>query len=322
MRRVITGILCCLLVILLMSHNTFAVSPVLDTRLVRAKANTSLAWAGNDCDQPTNYVIRVASGKTACYMTSISFGAGYNEFLAGDIIEFDIFVIHNANDNALNNWVFATVPQVAESPSTGISIIGQELSTAGQNISKISYYLQVGNYLKTTNETRITLAFQWASMTMYTGDYMWANVSTWRVKTDDYSSITNSLDDVVEAIQDSAESSSEYQQAEQQAVENIENQTTDDTASELPDTSSATSLIGNIRNIFVQIGDIPAGNCTIPANWGNLNLGNLNLCTGKENLPFIVTFGAYAFELIFVIGASIILVKQVVNMFDWARGDN
>ena len=104
----------------------------------------------------------------------------------------------------------------------------------------------------------------------------------------------------------------------EQAADDISKQSTDDINT--GDQSSATNLIGNIQGIFTEIGNIPVGStCSISGNFGNLNLGDLNLCTGKENLPFVVTFGAYCFELIFVVGTSIILVKQVLSIFDWAR---
>lgn len=105
---------------------------------------------------------------------------------------------------------------------------------------------------------------------------------------------------------------------EEEAAEDISNQSTSDIPAS--DDSSATNLIGNISNIFTQIGNIPTSStCTVAADFGNLDLGNLNFCTGKENLPFVVTFGAYCFELIFVIGTSIILVRQLLGILDWSR---
>lgn len=105
---------------------------------------------------------------------------------------------------------------------------------------------------------------------------------------------------------------------EEQAADDISNQSTDDI--ETGDDSSATNLIGNINTLFTQIGNIQASNtCSISADFGNLDLGNINFCTGKDKLPFVVTFGAYAFELVFVVGTAIILVKQVLGLFDWAR---
>lgn len=107
-------------------------------------------------------------------------------------------------------------------------------------------------------------------------------------------------------------------EAEQDAVNNISGLTPGDINT--GDSSSATNLIGNINNIFNAIGNAPVGQtCTVPANFGHLDLGNINFCNGKENMPFVVTFGAYAFELIFVVGTSLVLISQVLSILDWAR---
>lgn len=140
----------------------------------------------------------------------------------------------------------------------------------------------------------------------------------------DYSSVLNAIksntDDIktkLDELEAAAETQQEAAEKELESTENIENQSTSDINT--GDQSSATNLIGNISNIFTQIGNISATNCSIRANFGNLDLGNLNLCTGKENLPFVVTFGAYCFELIFVVGTSIILIKQLLGILDWSR---
>lgn len=123
--------------------------------------------------------------------------------------------------------------------------------------------------------------------------------------------VVNGLNDVEDAIK-------EQTQKEEDAASEIENQDTSDI--DTGDDSSATNLIGNISTLFNQISSIQASSsCNIAADFGNLDLGNLNLCTGKDKLPFVVTFGAYAFELIFVVGTAIILIKQVLGLFDWAR---
>lgn len=140
----------------------------------------------------------------------------------------------------------------------------------------------------------------------------------------DYTSIlnaiknnTDSIKDKLDQLESAAVVQEEAAEKELEGSENIENQSTSDINT--GDQSSATNLIGNISNIFTQIGNISATNCSIRANFGNLDLGNLNLCTGKENLPFVVTFGAYCFELIFVVGTSIILIKQLLGVLDWSR---
>lgn len=318
MRRVITGILCCLLVILLMSHNVGAISLDYNVQYIRGKANSTIGYTGQNtyCRQASNSTSFYTTG--ICEFNNLIITTQYPEYLAGDILELDVIFVNTAENNSVDGYSYV-VNAIANdnNGAVSLSVIGTDYEGLGSAASIAKTYVRVNQYTSSMQ----TISLQ-GSYKLFNNEGLSVNQSTWRYSAPDFSSINNNLQDVVDAIQDSASSNTEYQEAEQQAVENIENQTTNDTESELPDMSNATSLIGNIQNIFTQIGNIPASNCTIPANWGNLNLGNLNLCTGKENMPFVVTFGAYAFELIFVIGASIILVKQVVSMFDWARGDN
>lgn len=129
---------------------------------------------------------------------------------------------------------------------------------------------------------------------------------------------TQALNDIKNNLPSASDIGDAVNAPEEEATSNIENQSTSTTPA--PDTTAATNIIGNISGIFTQIGNIPVSStCSIAANFGNLNLGDINLCSGKENLPFVVTFGAYAFEVIFAINIGIILVKQVLGLFDWDR---
>ena len=129
---------------------------------------------------------------------------------------------------------------------------------------------------------------------------------------------TVSTDSTFSSAAEGNDIENEYYQNNMNAINNINGLTPGDINT--GDSTSATNLLTNIRNIFTAIGNAPVGNtCSINANLGNLNLGNINFCTGKEQLPFPVTFGAYAFELIFVVGTSLLLIRQLLSLFDWAR---
>lgn len=310
----LTGIFICLLAVLVMSHNVGAVALNLNVRYVRSHVGTISAALPNSCRSTATGGVQGTSND--CMFSSPTVATGYGEYLAGDIIEIDFIYLIVAVNDSLDAWAYDIKP-VSLGDNTNIAYLGQSFEQLNSSEGMMKYYIRVNSYSSNTYGVSFT-----GNIHLYNNEYLNAMVTTWRIDNVDLSTINNNLQGVIDAIEDSADSSTEYQQQEQQAVENIENQTTQDTQDQLPDTSTATNLIGNIQSIFTQIGNIQPSNCSIPADFGHLDLGNLNLCTGKENLPFIVTFGAYAFELIFVIGASIILVKQVVNMFDWARGDN
>ena len=105
-----------------------------------------------------------------------------------------------------------------------------------------------------------------------------------------------------------------------QAADDISNQTTDDI--DTGDTASALSIIGNIKNITGIIQDAPLKqNCIINANFGNLNLGGLNLCSGREKLASVADFGNAIFALTTTLAGSIYLIRKTLKLIDWARGD-
>lgn len=309
MRRVITGILCCLLVILLMSHNTFAFDVNTLVGLPSQVGFTSMNCnAGVTCNSSTNNGV--------FNQINVTFYAENSQLatlVAGRYVEFNVYMF-KLQDGASMHAVLAGLTTAINS---NVKILSAHFETLDTNTGVI----RIVGYVMNNTSTAI-LTFGSGSLVLRASEEV--RPGTWTEWQRQNISVDVDIDEqaIIDAIEDSAAAQSEQYDKEQAAVDNIENQTTDDTADELPDMSNATSLLGNIQSIFTQIGNIPPSNCTIPANWGNLNLGDISLCTGKENMPFIVTFGAYAFELIFVIGASIILVKQVVNMFDWARGDN
>lgn len=174
----------------------------------------------------------------------------------------------------------------------------------------------------TTTSTALATTIQWHNLTKWDADTPVSTINTRlnEIKTQ-LGNIQTYLDDILSDlnyIKDNLDAQGEAAQKELDSTDNIENQTepTQDTG----DNAASTNLIGNISSVITQIGNIPASSsCNIPANWGNLNLGNLNLCTGKENMPWVVNFGAQVFQFVFVIGTGIILVKQVLALYDWSR---
>lgn len=111
---------------------------------------------------------------------------------------------------------------------------------------------------------------------------------------------------------------SDFYQNEYNSVDNISGQSTSDINA--GDMTAMNNLIGNISSFFNQINNVsPNTACTVPANFGHLNLGDISLCTGKENLPWVVTFGAYAFQMIWVVGIALLIIRQVLGVLDWSR---
>lgn len=309
------------LVVLLMSHNTFATDVVPGNAQLtgwntapqlscwRYYTSEYTSWTGWDA------ACYIAPGATNVSVKAITLrGSNGGQIWAnpGDILQIQIAMVADLTQNQ---------PQIYYLPSDSSTLQVISMRVDGNFTAKEGKQLILTYYAKyvgsTTNPSAVSLGysspnardmFAYGSMDYYLTGY---SVSAW-------SSSLDNNDDIVNAIEDMASSQAQQNDKENEAVENIENQD----VSDIPagDNEAATNLIGNITGIFNQIRDVPTGSdCNIPANWGHLNLGNLNLCTGKENMPFIVNFGATVFQLVFVVGTGLILVRQVLNLYDWSR---
>lgn len=134
-----------------------------------------------------------------------------------------------------------------------------------------------------------------------------------------YSNNLNQINNSINNVNNGINDIKDHNDKEEQAVEDIENQSTDDV--DVGDQSSMTNAVGIVSGIFTQIGSVEATDCIIPADFGNLNLGNLNLCTGRDKFPFIINFVSSVFTFVMVVGTMLILVKQIIGLYDWARSD-
>lgn len=132
MRRFITGILCCLLVILLMSHNTFAVSPVVNMSLIRLGASPTVQWSysGSGCQVGSGSLYTTAT--TGCSMRGAIITLPYSEYLAGDIIEVDLNIVQTSNDNANNSWVHQLKADSTNLANTPVAILDIEYENLTQ----------------------------------------------------------------------------------------------------------------------------------------------------------------------------------------------
>lgn len=307
-----------ILAILLMSHNTSAINLGENVSFVNSWNNTRMlcaAYGGSNITFNSNTCVLNSPSYTGLTGDGLSFiqtsdvnlvyGDYYQVFLdvsASSGAETNIPVIWNLNTTG--NFLIVDFEQVN---------LNNNLGSSANSEAYISSYRIILKSLVNSSSFPIELGYpnHNARLLYIAGDNGNLTVDVRITQIIQFSSKSDDQQAVVDAINDQTEK-------EENAANDIENQSTDDI--DTGDDSSATNLIGNISTLFNQIGSIEASSsCSVPADFGNLDLGNINFCTGKDKLPFVVTFGAYAFELIFVVGTAIILVKQVLGLFDWAR---
>lgn len=312
------------LAILLMSHNTYAVDLTQDVYLVQGNFGFSMAphswtcYSDPTCPTWASGVYQRSFASTGANIFDISITIPNRTYTSGDWIVFDFYFFHS--NTAANHSIFDGIRYEG---TNYLDVVDVKVEQLTDNSAHATVYTRVYNTFTDSNlrftGNVIMFQLQSAANAQYKAEVDAGVLTIWHERTD--ANYNNKLDQIVDAIENSSPSADDIADAvnapEEQAADDISNQSTSDIST--GDQSSATNLIGNISNIFTQIGNISATNCSIRANFGNLDLGNLNLCTGKENLPFVVTFGAYCFELIFVVGTSIILIKQLLGILDWSR---
>lgn len=342
MKRLITGIFISLLAIFLMSHNAFAA----DLSYTDVSLYTSITSLQFSCStNGSNFIQNTGSchlGSHAAVPT-VKFKPNTTIYFNPDIdYYFEVFlrISNNANTPAPvwygagsgDNLIFMDEEQVSSTTSntttyrtyrilfkfTGnevnLSNFPPSIYNAGDIFAAESFKVMGFVIWQTQLHDSAAVVQAINQQNQYLSDIS----QNLYIADEHLSNIEDYLEYIQEHIDEINEAIDEQNQAEQEASDNIENQSPSDIDS--GDNSSATNLIGNIGNIFTQIQNIPASStCSVPADFGHLDLGNINFCSGKENLPFVVSFAAYVFEFVFVVGCSIIIVKRVLSLYDWSR---
>lgn len=112
-----------------------------------------------------------------------------------------------------------------------------------------------------------------------------------------------------------AEVALEKEKQETQAAADESEQVAEDNGSN----EASTTLSNNLNNIFSTISSTRASNCIIAGNLGNINMGNLNLCQGKENFNQLFEFIGYTSLFTVCFWAAYHLISRTIKLIDWAR---
>lgn len=114
-----------------------------------------------------------------------------------------------------------------------------------------------------------------------------------------------------------AEQINQWKEQEETSINNIQNQNSSDVGGS--ENAGTTNLIGALGGFITTIANAPATNCNITGDFGNLNVGAINLCQGKENFNTLVEFIGFTALFGVVFWAGYHLVKRTLSLIDWAR---
>lgn len=115
--------------------------------------------------------------------------------------------------------------------------------------------------------------------------------------------------------------SNEYYDKQDQAVDNIDNQSSSDIQGS--DNQQTTSLINVISGFISAFSGITAGNCNLTLEFPNYAGGTrvVNICSGKEKAPRIVEIGSSLLLIVVFVPLAYILIKMIYNEIrSWTNG--
>lgn len=157
---------------------------------------------------------------------------------------------------------------------------------------------------------------------MWTGTLFYDD-DEWAAVKDDITGIHSDTTDIVDTlgeINDKLDALDSNADANAQAWDNMQDT---DGLVDIGDDSQALSIVGTLNSVLGQVRDIPASvGCTINANFvGRINLGDLNLCTGKDTLGGVVSFSATVIFLFISFFIVLRIIKKVIRVISWCRSN-
>lgn len=320
-----------ILVIFAMSHNAFATDVAVNATPTGAGL-ACMSWVTPvDVSAPTCNAIQNSNTDIVGTVAGIDVTIA-GTYYSDSVMELGFTFYRVSNNTSLHSIVNGI--RQDNSVDTGWDLIGYDYSDLDTNTGKLTllfkHRVNSGNFNARLRGNYGTLLFALqpgdrvvgANYTIYAIND--ANAGSQQIvnainSMPNYSNNLNQINNSINNVNNGISDINDHNDKEEQAVEDIENQSTDDV--DVGDQSGMTNAVGVVSGIFTQIGSVQATDCNFTANFGHLNLGQLNFCTGKENFPFIINFVSSIFTLIVVVGTILILVKQVLGLYDWARKD-
>lgn len=137
-------------------------------------------------------------------------------------------------------------------------------------------------------------------------------ISTINGKLDEISGKLDGLEDIAE----STENVSNYVDEQRQAYQNMQNT---DGLIDVGNQDQALGIVGSINSFLGSITNTVSGNCVLPGDLGNVDMGDLDLCDAPQEVRNTVgTVGGIVLAVLDILIAYH-TIKYIVAFIDWAR---
>lgn len=307
MKKVAFGILCMAAAVLLMSHNTFAYEVSRDVQL---QGNTTYSF-GTFISDPSNF--SMLDNNKCIRATGIAAISRFTMYFtnnisveAGDYLQIWFSVGINAENNSSDTMIRGLQLMGAGTNTFDLIEMTYEEVNPSNGIVKIMLRAK-------TNATYsyITFGADNAMLVLYNNEYIYAgSITNWRPLGQ------QSNQDIVNAINQQSQSTIQQQQKEQEAVDNIEDQTPSDISSSgNTENQASTNLIGAFSNFVSALTNIQTGNCNITLAFPQYAGGSrvVNICQNKDKAGNLISVFSSLTLIVFYIPLAIRLLTMIYN---------
>lgn len=236
---------------------------------------------------------------------------------SGDIVKFTLVVVSSSNFDYRYNVQFVN-NQISNGRLLGFKEILQDdvsWNTSMYYIDEFNYYMDGGSFISRAYEYYVYFP---NDITGYHLGLLSTNSSYpifySYVSSDTVGVVSFKIVDISQWRYVGTPENKQQAEATQNASDESEQAAEDNGSNE-----ATTTLSNNLNNIFTTISSTRASNCIIAGNLGNINMGNLNLCQGKENFNQLFEFIGYTSLFTVCFWAAYHLISRTIKLIDWAR---
>lgn len=321
LKRYITGIICCLCSIFLMSNNVGAIELSRDVDLIQGNfaglINVYAVPFGQTSNVPqcnlnmNNWTNAIFVGAD-CAVNGMSLLIPQRNYVEGD------WIVINLNTSypelsASNHMVYYGAFYSGSNP---VDLVQQEVSNLDTNSGHITLYFRVygsfnDNALNINGRTQILNA----NTTNGTVIVRVNSVSVYHERGDkDYTSILNEIKDNTANTPSAEENADAIAEKEQTATQDASDDASD-AADENSTNQQTSNLIGILQNFLNAITNFSATNCNITLPFPNYAGGDLtvNICQNKDKAGNIIGVFTSLTMIVFYLPLAIKLLSMIYN---------
>lgn len=336
LKKVFLGIFICLLSFFVMSHNVSAIEITQTPQIIYAGYPFKMTAFGENCYDTQHTCPSFVAGWTNSY--SGRFGSNFNGLsltLPAMTYESDWLVyqfnVNNSRSTSANHSSFLGLTRDTSNASINFDVVSYEFEQLTDNDSLLTVYIKmIGEQVVTNSQNlnglrMVGASGSWLQLQAPANAVNGVGITTMSLNVfrdipgQDYSTSINAINDKLgttnNKLEDINNTLEEQQQQEQDAYDNISNQSPDDLSGDT-DNQASTNLIGLFQSFITALSNITqADNCNLSLAFPSYAGGtvNVNVCQYKDKGGNIVAIFSSLTLIVFYIPLALKLLSIIYN---------